>query len=147
MDKTKRKLVKNSSLWNIGRLFLGFSFLAASLVNLFLSVPHPENFQTYAELSYFPFYSRIISSLIVPNAAIFSTLLVLYEYTMGLLILGKGFSVKIGLWGYIVFLIGIFPSMGIYSLPTPLLAVFPAILLLKEYNSSLLEMLKSRFGK
>ena len=147
MNLTKRKPAKNNSPWNISRLFLGFSFLAASLVNLFLSVPHPENFQTYAALSWFPFYSRMISSLIVPHAAIFSTLLVLYEYTMGLLILGKGLSVRIGLWGYILFLIGIFPSMGVYTLFNLVLVFLPAALLFKDYDTSLLELVRSWFNK
>ena len=66
---------------------------------------------------------------------------------MGILILGKGLSVRIGLLGYIVFLIGIFPSMGAYTLANLVLAIFPAILLLREYRISLVELVKGWLSK
>ena len=70
-----------------------------------------------------------------------------YEITIALMMLSKGRYAKWGLIGGMVFLIGITP-LGVWTLANPILAVAMALLLRREYDRSLPEMLrlKSRPG-
>jgi hypothetical protein len=65
---------------------------------------------------------------------------------MGLLILHKGKSVKIGLIGTIVFLIGIAPT-SFLQIPWLGLIIGEAYLLTKEFDTSFLEMIRSKLRR
>ena len=77
----------------------------------------------------------------------FGLLAAAYEITIAFMILSKGQYVRWGLIGGIAFLIGITP-LGVWTLANPIMALALALLLRKEYDRSLPEMLhlKARTG-
>ena len=62
---------------------------------------------------------------------------------VALLLLGRGKLVKLGLVGGILFFLGITPSI-VMTLPSIIGAAGLAFLLTKEYNHSVLDMLRAR---
>jgi hypothetical protein len=66
-----------------------------------------------------------------------------FEIAMGLLILHKRNSVRIGLIGTIVFLIGIAP-LSFVQIPWLGLIIGEAYLLTKEFDSTFLDTIKSK---
>jgi hypothetical protein len=64
-----------------------------------------------------------------------------YEITIALMMLSRGRYAKWGLIGGIVFLLAITP-LGVWTLANPLLALALALLVRKEYDRSLPEMLR-----
>ena len=66
-----------------------------------------------------------------------------YEVAIALMMLSKGRYAKWGLVGGIVFLIGITP-LGVWTLANPVMALALALLLSKEYDRSIVDMLRSR---
>lgn len=124
-------------------MLLGLFYLAMSLVVLFSVVPHATSvYEQAADMSLFSFYGELVRRLIVPHATFFAWMQVAYEATMGLLILGKGWRVKVGLVGFIIFLIGIFPAFGLYTVSMPAFALIPALLLLRDYDRNAIELLR-----
>jgi hypothetical protein len=66
-----------------------------------------------------------------------------FEITMGLLLLHKQKSVRIGLIGTILFLIGIAP-LSFMQIPWLGLVIGEAYLLTKEFDTTSLDMIKSK---
>jgi hypothetical protein len=134
--------VSKLSAWNIGRLLLGASFVAASIFNILNVVPDPQSvFRASSEIALFPWYADLVRGLVLPNAAFFAWLLVLWEGSMGLLILSRGVAVKIGLLGYTLFLVGITPAFGVWTLMNGVLWLLPALFLRRDYPTSFLDLL------
>jgi len=51
---------------NIGRILWGIVFVASSLVNLFVTLPNPDFYRTFADLTFSPFYRRLILNVAIP---------------------------------------------------------------------------------
>jgi len=78
------------------------------------------------------------------NATLWVALLSAYELTAGLFMLHRGRAVRIGLAMAIVFMLGIVPLIGWYSL-TNLVTVIPLVVLIFfSYPRSLLDVLRRR---
>lgn len=131
---------------NAGRIFLGCFYLAMALgVNGLFILTAPQGYADYAAQSYWPLYRDLALSLInLLTPLTFGLLLIAYEVTVGILLLSQGRGVKLGLWGVIVFILGITP-LSTLQLPWLGLAVAAACLLNKDYPRSLPEMLNCRF--
>jgi hypothetical protein len=86
----------------------------------------------------------ILLGVVELNPILFGLLIMAFEIAMGLLLLHKGNSVKTGLIGTMVFLIGIAP-LSIIQLPWLGLLIGQAYLLTKEFDTTLLAMIKSKF--
>lgn len=128
---------------NLSRLFVGGVFIVSSGINVFVTLPRPEYYSLFADMALFPSYANMVRQIAVPNAMLISTLLVLYELTIGLLMLSKGRRVAVGVAGAVLFLLAITPAMGLYTLGNIVLAGLVALLLRYEYNRSLLDMLRA----
>jgi len=134
----------NRSAANIGRIAWGIFFLVCSVFNLFVTVPHPEFYGDFADLTFFPFYRGLLLNIAEPYGVWISSLVVIFELVTGILILSKNTPARVGLLFTALWLVFLFPSMGWYSLGTPLLLVIPILLLRYDYPRSLVELIFRR---
>jgi hypothetical protein len=127
-----------------GRVFVGIFFLVMALgVNGSFTFSNPQAYVDYAEGALIPFYRNLALNVVTINPLLFGLLLMAFEITMGLLILHKQKSVKIGLVGTIFFLIGIAP-LSLLQIPWLGLIVGEAYLFTKEFETTFWDGLKSK---
>ena len=129
---------------NAGRIFLGLFFLVMTIgVNGSFTFTNPQAYVEYASGALIPLYQDIALTIVELNPVLFGLLLMSFEIVMGLLILHKQKSVRIGLIGTIVFLIGIAP-LSFVQIPWLGLVIGEAYLLTKEFDSTFLDIMKSK---
>ena len=131
---------------NAARIFLGLFFLVMALgINGFFTLTNPQSYVDYAGDALIPFYRDLALTIVELSPVGFGLLLMAFEITMGLLLLHKHRSVKYGLIGTMVFLIGIAP-LSVIQFPWLGLLIGQAYLLTKEFETSFLETLQSRLS-
>jgi len=129
---------------NAGRIFLGLFFLLMALgVNSSFTFANPQAYLDYAKGALIPSYRDLAMSIVSLSPVLFGLLLMSFEITMGLLLLHKQKSVKIGLIGTIFFLIGIAP-LSTVQIPWLGLIIGEVYLLTKEFDTTFLEFLQSK---
>ena len=129
---------------NAGRIFLGPFFLVMAIgVNGSFTFTNPQAYVEYASEALIPLYRDIALTIVELNPMLFGLLLMVFEITMGLLLLHKGKSVRIGLIGTMVFLIGIAP-LSFVQIPWVGLIIGEAYLLTKEFDTTFLEIIQSK---
>lgn len=129
---------------NAGRIFLGLFFLVMAIgVNGSFTFTNPQAYVEYASGVLIPLYRDIALTIVEFNPMLFGLLLMAFEIVMGLLILHKQKSVRIGLIGTMVFLIGIAP-LSFIQFPWLGLIIGEAYLLTKEFDTTFLDMIKSK---
>lgn len=132
---------------NAGRIFLGLFFLAMALgVNGSFTFGNPQAYVDYANGALIPFYRTITVSAISISPFLFGLLLMAFEITMGLLLLHKHKSVKIGLLGTMLFLAGMAPLDWV-QLPWLGLIVAEAFLFKFDFDRSFIEMILRKSNK
>jgi len=131
---------------NAGRIFLGIFFLIMALgVNGSFTFGDPQAYLDYAEGALIPFYRDLAVGVInLFTPVIFGLLLMTFEIAMGLLLLHKRMSVKIGLIGTMLFLIGIAP-LSIVQIPWLGLIIGELYLLRQEFDVAFIDLLRSKF--
>jgi hypothetical protein len=129
---------------NVGRVLWGLAFVAASIVNLTVTLPNPDFYQTFADLTFFPFYRQLILNIALPNATLISALVVIFEFAVGVMMLSKGKWVHWGLVGTGVWVVFITPAMGWYTVASLIFLIIPALLLRYDYDRTLLGLMFSR---
>ena len=128
---------------NAGRLFLGFFFLVMAIgVNGSFTFTNPQAYVDYASGALIPLYRDFAMTIVDLNPVLFGLLLMAFEIAMGLL-LHKRNSVRIGLIGTIVFLIGIAP-LSFVLIPWLGLLIGEGYLLTEEFDSTFLGTLQSK---
>ncbi len=129
---------------NVGRILLGLFFLVMAIgVNGSFSFTNPQAYVDYAGGALIPFYRDIALAVVTLNPMLFGLLLMAFEITMGLLLLHKRPSVKIGLIGTMAFLIGIAP-LSLLQIPWLGLIIGQAYLLTKDFDVTFWDILKSK---
>ena len=129
---------------NAGRIFLGLFFIIMAIgVNGSFTFSNPQAYVEYASGALIPVYRDIALTIVDLNPVLFGLLLMAFEIAMGLLLLHKRNSVRIGLIGTIVFLIGIAP-LSFVQLPWLGLIIGETYLLTKEFDTTFLEMIRSK---
>jgi hypothetical protein len=132
---------------NAGRIFLGLFFLVMALgVNGSFTFSNPQAYVEYASGALIPLYRDIALAVVKLNPVVFGLLVIIYEIAMGLLLLHKEKSVRIGLIGTIVFLVGIAP-LSYLQIPWLGLIIGEGFLLTKEFNTTFIEIILSKLGK
>lgn len=132
---------------NAGRIFLGFFFLIMALgVNGSFTFSNPEAYIEYASGALIPVYRVLALTIIEFNTLLFGLLLMVFEITMGLLLLQKGKAVKIGLVGTMAFIIGISP-LSTLQLPWLGLLIAQIYLLTKQFDTTFLETVLSKIRR
>lgn len=107
-----------------GRWFVGFFFLAmGSGVNLGFTLFAPEMFVALGTADpIVPVFERLFATVVGAAPAAWGTLAVLFETTVGMLLLQRGMAARWGLVGAIGFLLAITP-LGPWTQANPVLAV------------------------
>ena len=91
----------------VGRSALGVLFIAfGAVVNAIYLAMDNGYYDDFADASPFPFVKDTWQSLVLPNQALFITLLIVFEATVGVLVLSGGRWTQVGLLGLIGFHIG-----------------------------------------
>jgi hypothetical protein len=128
-----------------GRITLGIFFLVMALgVNLTLLLTDPSLYVAAGKDAFLPVYRWFFTTVLAWNPVFFVILLILYEVSVGALILSKGKYVRYGLVGGIVFCLGV-SLIGIQAVTSPGVALALALLLRKDFPHSLPEMLAAAF--
>ena len=132
---------------NTGRIFLGLFFLAMALgVNGSFTFGNPQAYIDYAESALIPFYRNLVVPVVSLSPFLFGLLLIAFEITMSALLLHKHKSVKIGLLGTILFLLGMAP-LDWLQLPWLGLIVAKAYLFRFDFDRSFIEMVLRKPAK
>ena len=132
---------------NAGRIFLGIFFLIMAIgVNGAFTISNPQGYIEYASGALIPLYRDIALAVVELNPVVFGLLLIIYEIAMGLSLLHKGKSVRIGLIGTILFLVGISP-LSYLQIPWLGLIIGEVYLLTQDFDSSLIEIVRSKLGR
>lgn len=129
---------------NVGRIVWGLCFIASAVVNLTMTLPNPELYRDFADLTFLPFYRSLLLEVALPNATLVSALVVVFELATGVLLLSKGVAVRWGLIATAGWILFVTPAMGWYTLFSPVLLIVPALLLRWDYERSLWELVLRR---
>lgn len=118
--------------WALAVLFIVFG----ALVNAIYLASDPDYYANFADPSPFPFVRDTWESLVLPNQAFFITLLIVFEATMGVLILLGGRWTQLALIGLIAFHVGQLAFGGVLWVWAPLMLVTFFLLLRAERRAS-----------
>ncbi len=123
---------------------MGLFFLAMGLgVNLTFVLLDPTQFVALGTAEpLVPFYAAFFDTVVTRAPALWGLLVVAFQVAVGVLVLGRGPSVRWGLVGAIAFLLAITP-LGPWTLANPLLALGLAALLRGPHDVSLLDAVRS----
>jgi hypothetical protein len=132
------------SACNIGRTTWGVFFIVSSIINLIVTLPNPTFYQEFAELTFFSFYQSLLLNIAFPNAYLITSIIIVFEFCVGLMVLWRGNAVRLGLLGTALWVLFICPAMGWYTIFSPVLLVIPWWLLRFEYEQSLLALFQSK---
>jgi hypothetical protein len=115
----------------LGRAALGVLFIAfGAVVNAIYLVMRSDYYEHFADASPFPLVRDTWQSLVLPNQVFFLSLLIIFELTVGVLILSGGRRTQVGLLGLIGFHIGQLAFGGMLW-PWALLMLVALVLLLR----------------
>lgn len=132
---------------NAGRIFLGLFFLVMAIgVNGSFTFTNPQAYVEYASSALIPFYRDIALAIVELNPLLFGLLLMAFEIAMGLLLLHKQNSVRIGLIGTMAFLIGIAP-LSMLQIPWLGLIIGEVYLLRKKFDVAFWDIIGSKWSE
>jgi hypothetical protein len=132
---------------NIGRILFGTFFIISSIINILVTLPNPDFYKTFADLTFFPFYRTLLLNIAFPNAYLISGLVIIFELVTGVLILGSMKAVRSGLIISEFWLLFVCPSMGWYTLFSPILIIIPWLIGRYKYDQSAFDLILKRKGK
>lgn len=127
-----------------GRIFLGFFFILMGLgVNLSFIISQPYFVYEYGMSAWLPLYRTLTESIIGMNPVLFGVLLIIFEVSVGLMLLGKGKWTKAGILLaslFILILIPIYLSQIAWALNIPVLLM----LLKRDFDRNVFEVIKRK---
>jgi hypothetical protein len=127
---------------NAARIGFGGFFLAMAAYNTTVVLPNAaESYRGVAELSW-PGFDWLMLHLVVPTGVPLTVLLVAFEVGVAVLVLSRGRRVRVGLLAAVAFVIGLAPFMSWYELANVPLVVWALALLARDYDRSLLELVR-----
>ncbi|MFZ5817999.1 MAG: hypothetical protein ACOY93_22330 [Bacillota bacterium] len=92
------------------RIFVGLFYIVMGLgVNMTLVFLYPEGFAIIGQGALLPFYRALFEHLVSAAPAAWGLFIAIFEITMGIMILQKGLTARLGLIGYTVFCLAITP--------------------------------------
>ena len=140
-DPDQEPLTAPTAAANFVRTVWGFVFIASGIVNMLLTLPNPQFYWDFAKLTFFPVYRDLIVNLVIPNASLVTTIVVFFELAAGSLVLGRDEAARWGLIATGAWVLFVCPTMGWYTVWSPLLLTIPLLLLRYRYRRSLLDIL------
>jgi hypothetical protein len=88
----------------VGRAALGVLFIVfGALVNAFYLIAQPQYYASFADASPFPFVTDTWNTLVLAHVNLFITVLIIFEATMGVLVLSGGRRTQVALIALIGF--------------------------------------------
>lgn len=137
------------AIWKpqVSRIFLGIFFIVMALgVNLSFVLTDPTLFVEAGRNALLPIYKWFFTVVLAWNPVVFAIPLILIEITIGGLILCKGKYVRYGMIAAVIFCLLLTP-VGKEELTSPLMAIAPAIMIHKQFDLSLWDLIKGLFKK
>ena len=127
-----------------GRIFMGCFFVLMAIgVNVVVTLVNPGIYVELSKTTFIPLYRWVVLNVVALAPVLFGLALAAFELVLAALMLSKGQYVRLGLIGAILFQLAITP-VSTETLACPVFALALALLLRKEYNRSLLDMLRAR---
>ena len=132
--------------YNIGRISLGVFYLVAGVINLSHTIHNTHYlWSVLLENVHFSFYKEFLEQIVIPNEQLIILLVVVFEFIVGILILSKEIFVKIGLLLAILWVLIITPFLPwVDILGHLLLGAFQALLLMGNYDTTVLKIIQSK---
>jgi hypothetical protein len=129
---------------NAGRTFLGIFYMAMGLVvhGAFI-LANPEAYVDMGRGALIPLYREMTAGVIVQSPVLFGVSWLIFETGMGVLLLTRRQYVRIGLIGTTLFILAL-ALLSTLQFVWLGLVVAQAYLLTKEFDSTLMEKLRSR---
>lgn len=128
---------------NAARIAYALMFILVGCgINYTVSFAYPDAMLPWSQVALLPFYRTIMATWLAPLGGLFWFATATYELAVALLLLSRGKWVKFGLVGGILFFLGITPIM-VMTFPSVIGAAGLAFLLTREYNRSVLDMLRA----
>jgi hypothetical protein len=128
---------------NAARLAFGGFYLAMATYNITVVLPNAA--ATYTDIAHnlaWPGFDWLLLHLVVPAAVPLTVLLIAFEIGVAALVLSKGQRVRLGLLAAIVFQVGLAPLMSWYELGNVPLVAWALLLLARDYDRSLSDMVR-----
>ncbi len=121
---------------------LGGYFCAMATYNALVTLPDTDKaYAGFADLSR-PGFGWIPKHVVQPIGAPFTVVLIGWEIGIGSLVTSKGRLVRIGLLAALLQVVGLAPFLSWYELANVPPAVLALLLLHRDYDRSLLEMIR-----
>jgi hypothetical protein len=129
---------------NAGRIFLGLFYIAMGLVvhGAFI-LTNPQSYVYFGQGALIPLCRELTTTVIAWSPVLFGATLLVFETLMGLSLLNKRRYVRLGLIGTTLFILALTPLSTLQFVWLGLV-VAQVYLLTKEFDSTFLEMLRSR---
>jgi hypothetical protein len=132
---------------NAARIAFGGFFLAMATYNSTVVLPNAaESYTNIANNLAWPGFDWLLLHLVVPAAAPLTVLLIAFEVAVAVLVLSKGRRARVGLLAAIAFMIGLASLIGWYELFNVPLVAGALALLARDYDRSLLDMVRRQGG-
>ncbi len=130
-----------------GRIFMGCFFVLMAIgVNVVVTLVNPGIYVEFSKTAFIPLYRWVVLNVVALAPVLFGLGLATFELVLAALMLSKGQYVRLGLISAILFQLAITPA-STETLACPVFALALALLLRKEYDRSLLDMLRARLVK
>lgn len=132
--------------YNVGRIILGIFYLVSCFFNLIHTINNTHYLWAIClENAHFSFYREFLIQIVIPNEKLVILLVVVFEFIVGVLILSKEIFVKVGLTLAILWVLLIAPFLPLVDVLGHItLGALQALLLLGNYDTTFLEIIKSK---
>jgi hypothetical protein len=122
-------------------------FLAMATYNTTVTLPNAaETYKNIANELAWPGFDWLLLHLVVPAAVPLAVLLIAFEAGLAVLVLSNGRRVRLGLLEAIAFMVGLAPLMSWYELANVPLVALALLLLGRDYDRSLWDMVRRQHG-
>ena len=124
--------------WSLWRAVVGIAYLASATFNFVYTLPRSDELDSYADGAWFPFLADFMRDVFMPNGDLFMTLVILFEVTVGLLILSRGAWVDLGVLASVAWVLVVLPFLAWpYLITNLVLVVLQGVVLLRRYDSTI----------
>jgi hypothetical protein len=128
---------------NAARLAFGGFYLAMATYNATVTLPNAaESYTNIANNLAWPGFDWLLLHLVVPAGVPLTMLLIALEVGVAVLVVSKGQRVRLGLLAAVAFQIGLAPLMSWYELANVPLVAWALLLLARDYDRSLWDLVR-----
>jgi len=123
--------------WTLWRAVVGVAYLASAVFNTVYTLPRSDELDGYADGAWFGFLGDFMRDVFMPNGDLFMTAVILFEITVGLLILSRRTFVDIGVAASVAWVLIVLPFLAWpYLITNLVLAILQGVLLLRRYDTA-----------